>query len=106
MSRHWTINDIHTVEKSPTSPSRLQWKISEVLFNSTACRCKVETVNPTRVNTASCCRAPWTAVTKATCRISTANLKTDGGEGSRTVPPLLFHPRRIGLTSCIGLEIG
>ena len=47
MSRHWTINDIHTVEKSPTSPSRLQWKISEVLFNSTACRCKVETVNPT-----------------------------------------------------------
>jgi len=42
----WTIKDIHTVEKSPTSPSRLQWKLSEVLFNSTGCRCKVETVNP------------------------------------------------------------
>ena len=47
MSRNWTINDIHTVEKSPTSPSRFQWRISEVLFNSTTCRCKVETVNPT-----------------------------------------------------------
>ena len=43
----WSINDIHTVEKTPTSPSRLQWKISEVLFNSASCRCKVESVNPT-----------------------------------------------------------
>ena len=43
---NWTIKDIHTIEKSPTSPSRLQWKLSEVLFNSTGCRCKVENVNP------------------------------------------------------------
>ena len=46
MSINWTIKDIQTVEKSPTSPSRLQWKLSEVLFNSAACRCKVESVNP------------------------------------------------------------
>ena len=44
---NWTVKDIYTVEKSPTSPSRLQWKISEVMFNSSACRCKVESINPT-----------------------------------------------------------
>jgi hypothetical protein len=47
MPMTWSINDIHTVERTPTSPSRLQWKISEVLFNSASCRCKVESVNPT-----------------------------------------------------------
>lgn len=47
MGVNWTINDVRTVEKSPTSPARLQWKISEVLFNSTACRCKIESINPT-----------------------------------------------------------
>jgi hypothetical protein len=47
MSYNWTIKDIHTVEKAPTSPSRLQWKLSEVLYNSAACRCKVESINPT-----------------------------------------------------------
>ncbi|HEX9750999.1 MAG TPA: hypothetical protein VGB22_06935 [candidate division Zixibacteria bacterium] len=47
MPYNWTIKDVYTVEKSPTSPSRLQWKISEIMFNSSACRCKVESVNPT-----------------------------------------------------------
>jgi len=46
MPHNWTIKDVYTVEKSPTSPSRLQWKISEIMFNSSACRCKVESVNP------------------------------------------------------------
>jgi hypothetical protein len=47
MPYNWTIKDVYTVEKSPTSPSRLQWKISEIMLNSSACRCKVESVNPT-----------------------------------------------------------
>jgi hypothetical protein len=46
MPYNWTIKDIYTVERCPTSPSRLQWKISEVLFNSSTCRCKVDSVNP------------------------------------------------------------
>lgn len=46
MPVNWTIKDIYTVEHSPTSPSRLQWKISEVLFNSSTCRCKVDSINP------------------------------------------------------------
>ena len=47
MPVNWTIKDIQCVEKTPQSPARLQWRISEVLFNSAACRCKVESVNPT-----------------------------------------------------------
>lgn len=47
MGINWTVNDIHGVEKSPASPSHLQWKITEVLFNSAACRCKVDSINPT-----------------------------------------------------------
>ncbi|HUT58883.1 MAG TPA: hypothetical protein VNA25_13635 [Phycisphaerae bacterium] len=45
MPVNWTIKDIYTVETSPTSPSRLQWKISEILLNSLSCRCKVDSVN-------------------------------------------------------------
>jgi len=43
----WSIKDIHWLEKTPSSPSRFNWRVSEVLFNSTNCRCKVESINPT-----------------------------------------------------------
>jgi len=44
---NWSVNDIHCVEKSPASPGYIQSQISGLVFNSTACRCKVETINPT-----------------------------------------------------------
>ena len=43
----WSIKDIHWLEKCPSSPSRFNWRVSEVLFNSTNCRCKVESINAT-----------------------------------------------------------
>ena len=45
--KKWNINDINFIEKSPTSPAWLQQKFSDILYNSTNCRCKVESVNPT-----------------------------------------------------------
>jgi hypothetical protein len=44
---NWTISDIHSVEKTPASPGYIQGQISGLVFNSTTCRCKVETINPT-----------------------------------------------------------
>ncbi len=43
----WSIKDMHWLEKTPTSPKWFNWRVSEVLFNSTNCRCRVESVNPT-----------------------------------------------------------
>jgi hypothetical protein len=36
-----------TIERTPTSPAALQYRLSELLFNSTTCRAKVESVNQT-----------------------------------------------------------
>jgi hypothetical protein len=33
-------------ERTPSSPASLQYRLSELLYNSTTCRCKVENVNP------------------------------------------------------------
>lgn len=44
--RKFSITDVNTIEKCPTSPAKLQQKFTEILINSTTCRCKVETVNP------------------------------------------------------------
>ena len=35
------------IEKSPTSPAALQSRFTEILMNSSACRAKVEAINPT-----------------------------------------------------------
>lgn len=40
------IDDIHTVEISPSSPGMLRSKLGEMVLNSTNCRAKVEAVNP------------------------------------------------------------
>jgi hypothetical protein len=45
--KKWNINDINYIEKSPTSPAWLQQRFTDILYNSTNCRCKVESVNPT-----------------------------------------------------------
>jgi hypothetical protein len=33
------------IEKTPTSPAALQHRLTDLMFNSTNCRCKVETWN-------------------------------------------------------------
>jgi len=43
----WSIKDIQWLEKTPCSPSRFSGRVTEMLFNSTNCRCKVESINPT-----------------------------------------------------------
>jgi hypothetical protein len=43
----WSITNVNAIEKCPASPMKLQQKFTERLFNSTTCRCKVESVNPT-----------------------------------------------------------
>ena len=43
----WNVTNIGTIEKCPTSPAQLQQKFTQILFNSTTCRCKVESINPT-----------------------------------------------------------
>ena len=43
----WSIKDIQWLERTPSSPSKFSWRVSEVLFNSTNCRCKVDSINPT-----------------------------------------------------------
>ncbi len=35
------------IERTPTSPAALQYRLTELLYNSTTCRAKVESVNPT-----------------------------------------------------------
>jgi hypothetical protein len=35
------------IERTPSSPAALQWKLTELLYNSTTCRAKVDSVNPT-----------------------------------------------------------
>jgi hypothetical protein len=36
-----------TIERTPTSPAALQFRLTELLYNSTTCRARVESVNPT-----------------------------------------------------------
>ena len=36
-----------TFERTPCSPAALQYRLTELLYNSTTCRCKVDSVNPT-----------------------------------------------------------
>ena len=40
------IQDVHTVEHSPTSPATLRSKVSEMIVSSTICRAKIEALNP------------------------------------------------------------
>ncbi len=40
------IQDIYTLESSPTSPSTLRNKISEMIMSSTNAKCKVDSINP------------------------------------------------------------
>ena len=40
------IEDINSIEKTPTSPANLRNKVTEMLYNSTVARVKVEVVNP------------------------------------------------------------
>lgn len=40
------IQDIYTLEMSPTSPSSLRSKISEMIMSSTNAKCKVDAMNP------------------------------------------------------------
>jgi hypothetical protein len=35
------------IERTPSSPAALQWKLTELLYNSTTCKCKVDSVNHT-----------------------------------------------------------
>lgn len=40
------IQDMHTVENTPTSPGSLKSKVGEMIICSTSCRAKVEALNP------------------------------------------------------------
>ena len=40
------IQDLQTVEKTPTSPAALRHKVGEMILGSTAVRAKVEALNP------------------------------------------------------------
>lgn len=40
------IQDIHMLESTPTSPSTLRGKLSEMIISSTNARCRVEAINP------------------------------------------------------------
>jgi len=40
------IHDLGTIERSPTSPSSLRNKISEMIMSSVNARAKVEVINP------------------------------------------------------------
>lgn len=44
--KKWTINDITWIENTPVSPASLQAKFTDIFYNSTNCRCKVDSVNP------------------------------------------------------------
>jgi hypothetical protein len=40
------IHDVNTIERSPTSPSSLRNKLSEMIMSSVNARAKVELINP------------------------------------------------------------
>jgi hypothetical protein len=40
------IQDIRTIETTPTSPAHLRAKVGEMILNSTIARAKVEALNP------------------------------------------------------------
>jgi hypothetical protein len=44
--QRFNYHDFKTFEKSPTSPSALQYKLTELIYNSWNTRCKVDSVNP------------------------------------------------------------
>lgn len=39
------IDDVHSIEHTPTSPANIRTKLSEMVLNSTNCRAKVESIN-------------------------------------------------------------
>jgi hypothetical protein len=45
MSR-FAIQDLHTVERTPTSPSALRFKLGEMILSSSNVHAKVEALNP------------------------------------------------------------
>ena len=45
MHSYW-INNLKGLENTPVSPQNLQFKFSELLYNSYSCKAKVENVNP------------------------------------------------------------
>ena len=40
------VNDVRSIENTPTSPAALRSKIGEMILNSTAARARVEALNP------------------------------------------------------------
>jgi hypothetical protein len=40
------VENFHSIEKTPTSPAALRAKVTEMLYNSTVARVRVESVNP------------------------------------------------------------
>lgn len=42
---HFNLQDLHTLEASPSSPGGLRSKVGELIVGSTACRARVEAVN-------------------------------------------------------------
>ncbi len=40
------VNDVRSIENTPTSPATLRSKIGEMILNSTAARARVEALNP------------------------------------------------------------
>ena len=40
------IDDLESIEKTPTSPNTLRTKIKEVIFSSTSARARVESIDP------------------------------------------------------------
>jgi hypothetical protein len=42
----FNVNDFESLERAPSSPASLRNKITEMLYNSTVARVKVEAVNP------------------------------------------------------------
>jgi hypothetical protein len=44
--KKFTINEFQWLEQVPNSPASLTTRLSNVLYNSINCKCRVETVNP------------------------------------------------------------
>lgn len=44
--KKFTINEFQWLEQVPNSPAALTNKLSNVLYNSISCKCRVETMNP------------------------------------------------------------
>lgn len=44
--KKFTINEFQWLEQVPNSPASLTTRLSNVLYNSINCKCRVETMNP------------------------------------------------------------